>query len=133
RQTLDALRAQGRRLGIVSNTGWRTPWGDRELARVGIRDSFPVRLYSADIQIEKPDPRIFQAALAALNIADPATALYIGDHLGADVAGAQGAGLRPAWFAPAGTTAPPPAAPAQPDLIVTALRELPAALAGLAG
>ena len=127
--TLDRLRARGLRLGIVSNTGWRMPWRDRELAHAGILGYFPVRIYSSDLEIEKPDPRIFAAAITALGAVAPAEVLYVGDHLEGDVGGAQRAGLRAAWLVPAGTPALPVGAGVQPDLILHTLAQLPAQLA----
>jgi FMN phosphatase YigB (HAD superfamily) len=47
---------------------------------------------SGVLGIEKPDPRIFQAALQALRVA-PEEALYVGDLYEVDVLGAQSAGI----------------------------------------
>ena len=55
KETLGALQRLGLHLGILSNTNWRGPWRDRELAHQGILDFFPVRIYSADVGVEKPD------------------------------------------------------------------------------
>ncbi len=129
-QTLARLRALDLRLGVLSNTTWRQAWRDRELDRQGLLAMFPVRIYSADLAIAKPDPRIFSAALAALGDILPQAALYVGDDLQADIAGAHGAGLWAAWLPPAGALPPPRSGPAHPDLVLGALRELPAALAG---
>ncbi len=126
--TLDALQAHGLRLGIISNTIWRTPWRDRELARHGLLDYFPVRLYSADWGMEKPDSHLFAAALAALGDIPPAAALYVGDDPQDDIAGAHAAGLWTAWLPQPGQAAVPPVPP--PDLLLTALRDLPALLTG---
>ncbi|HMA35959.1 MAG TPA: HAD family hydrolase [Chloroflexia bacterium] len=124
-RTLAALQALGLRLAIISNTQWRGPWRDQELAQNGIVDYFPVRIYSADLQIEKPDARIFAAALAALPDVAPAEAIYVGDNLQSDVGGAHAAGLWTAWLAPLGVLAPPADIPVLPDLVLTGLHELP--------
>jgi FMN phosphatase YigB (HAD superfamily) len=129
KDTLAALQALGLRLGIISNTNWRSPWRDRELAHQGILDYFPVRIYSSDLRVEKPDARIFAAALAAMGDPAPDEALYVGNSLEDDVAGGHGAGLWTAWLAPAGVTTAPVDAPVAPDIVLTALRELPAKLA----
>jgi FMN phosphatase YigB (HAD superfamily) len=123
--TLAALQRLGLHLGIISNTNWRSPWRDRELAHQGILDFFPVRIYSADLRVEKPDARIFAAALAALGDLAPDEALYVGNSLKDDVAGGHAAGLWTAWLAPAGSTSPPADAPVAPDIVLAALRELP--------
>jgi FMN phosphatase YigB (HAD superfamily) len=128
KETLSALQRMGLQLGILSNTNWRGPWRDRELAHQGLLDFFPVRIYSADVGIEKPDAGIFAAALAALGDLAPGEALYVGNDLHDDVAGGHAAGLWTAWLAPAGTTASPADAPVAPDIVLAALRELPGKL-----
>jgi HAD superfamily hydrolase (TIGR01549 family) len=127
-QTLAALQALGLRLGVISNTRWRAPWHDRELAHHGVLSYFPVRIYSADLRIRKPDPRIFAAGLTALGEVPPDEVLYVGDKLGTDVVGAQQAGLRTAWLMPPGSTASLPAGEIQPDIVLAALSDLPGQL-----
>jgi HAD superfamily hydrolase (TIGR01549 family) len=126
--TLDTLQALGLRLAVVSNTGWPGPYRDRELAHFGILDYFPIRLYSCDLGIGKPDPRIFRAALDRLGDVPSDAAIYVGDSLKNDVAGAHRVGLWTAWLAPAHTTTAPEDAATPPDLVLTALRELPTKL-----
>jgi len=63
------------------------------LTRRGIIEYFPVRVYSSEIGVAKPHPAIFRAALDALGVPAEA-ALYVGDRLNADVAGAQGVGMK---------------------------------------
>ena len=127
-QTLDALQALGLRLGVISNTRWRRPWHDRELAQHGLLSYFPVRIYSADLGIRKPDPDIFAAGLTALGELPAEEVLYVGDKLDTDVAGARQAGWRTAWLLPPGKPAPPPTEAIQPDIMLAALRDLPAQL-----
>ena len=52
---------------------------------------------------EKPDPRIFQAALEPLGIA-PEGVLYVGDIYEVDVVGARRAGMDVVLLDPAGNT-----------------------------
>jgi putative hydrolase of the HAD superfamily len=53
------------------------------------------------VGVEKPDPRIFEIALAELGIG-PEQAVYVGDTCFFDVAGARAAGLVPVHVDPAG-------------------------------
>ena len=56
-------------------------------------------MYSAVFGVAKPDPSIFQHAVAALGVT-PERTLYVGDSLRFDVRGATAAGLRPVHFDP---------------------------------
>jgi putative hydrolase of the HAD superfamily len=96
RPALDRLRARGLRLGVVSNSDGRV---EQALVAAGIRDRFDVVLDSALVGVEKPDPAIFRAALAALGVA-PAEALYVGDLYHVDVVGARAAGMEGVLLGP---------------------------------
>jgi putative hydrolase of the HAD superfamily len=102
-EALARLRAAGFRLAVVSNSDGRV---EQALAAAGLRDYFDVVIDSALVGLEKPDPRIFRAALDALGV-QPDEALYVGDLYEIDVVGAQAAGLRAILFGrPTGETMP---------------------------
>jgi putative hydrolase of the HAD superfamily len=63
-------------------------------------DLFDALAISEEVGCEKPDPRIFRAALDALNIAasDYARVLMVGNRLYRDVRGAHNLGLLSVWF-----------------------------------
>lgn len=91
-----SLAARGIRVGVLSNSEGRLA---ELLEEVGIADPFAAIIDSGRLGIEKPDPRIFAAALDALGAPGCATsALHIGDSWPADVAGALNAGWRAVWF-----------------------------------
>lgn len=90
---LTKLIAQGRGLGLVSNTFWSPAMHDADLARFGLLDYLPVRVYSCAAGYVKPDPRIFRQALDRLDVA-PAEAVFVGDKLDVDIAGPQKLGMR---------------------------------------
>jgi len=93
RDVLAALGAQGLRLGVISNTlqpGWSM---DQALERRGLLHLFATRVYSSEVRVAKPHAAIFRAALNAQGVA-PDRAVHVGDRLVADVAGAQGVGMR---------------------------------------
>lgn len=92
RETLQALRSRGVRLGVISNTIQPGRCLDASLARAGLLDFFAVRVYSSDAGVAKPHPAIFQAALNALQVAS-ARAVHVGDRLSADIAGARAVGM----------------------------------------
>ena len=96
--TLEWLKREGYAVGLVSNTG-RT-WGRylRQVQdRVGIGKYFDARVFSHEVGIRKPDPRIFEAALSELGL-PPDRVVHIGDDVTADIAGAKGHGMRAIWF-----------------------------------
>lgn len=130
RALLEALQAGGARLGVISNTLAPSAFMDRSLAGHGLLDFFPVRVYSSEVGVAKPHPAIFQAALAAARVT-PGQAIYVGDRLHADVAGAQGAGLKAVLIEVSHRPEHDPAI--TPDARIKALPELLAALPRLRG
>jgi putative hydrolase of the HAD superfamily len=119
--------ARDHRLALVTNGA---PDVQREkLSHTDLASSFAVVIISAEIGVGKPDPRIFEAALARLDVA-PEDAVMVGDSLARDVAGAHAAGLRTIWIDRGSReNVPPPAR--VPDARVAALREVRPALAAL--
>ena len=100
-EALGRLRAAGVRLAVVSNSDGRAEEG---LRAAGLRDYFDVVLDSGLVGIEKPDPRIFQVALDALNVSAD-EALYVGDIYEVDVVGARAAGRSVVLVDPLGSHA----------------------------
>jgi putative hydrolase of the HAD superfamily len=88
-EALARLQAAGLRLGVVSNSDGRV---EQALEAAGLRRYFDVVIDSALVGVEKPDPRIFQAALERLGV-EPDEALYVGDLYRVDVIGARAAGI----------------------------------------
>jgi putative hydrolase of the HAD superfamily len=88
---LEALRARGLRLAVVSN------W-DSRLRRIledhGLHTRFDAVVISAEVGWRKPHPAIFHRALELLG-AGPGEVLHVGDSVGDDVGGARAAGIRP--------------------------------------
>lgn len=106
----DALRAARRdRLRVIVVSNWDASLA-HVLDRVGLGDLIDGVVTSASVGAAKPDPAIFEAALALAG-AVPAEALHVGDSLADDVAGARAAGIDAVWLnrdggsAPAGVTA----------------------------
>ena len=93
-EVLDAL-APRYLLGLVTNG--TSEGQNAKIDNLGIRDRFGAVVVSGDLGIHKPDPRIFHLCLERLGVA-PDRAVYVGDHEGNDVRGAQDAGLRAIWY-----------------------------------
>jgi HAD superfamily hydrolase (TIGR01549 family) len=90
------------RLGVVSNFygNLSTVCGE-----TGIDRHLDVMIDSASVGFRKPDPRIFQAALARLDT-PAAEAVFVGDSVERDMAGARGMGMRHVLLAPESSAAP---------------------------
>jgi HAD superfamily hydrolase (TIGR01509 family) len=119
----EALRrlAARHRLGLVSNLFSRpAPWLAHfdECALDGV---FEHMLFSSETRSIKPSPRLFRRLLETAAVA-PADAVYIGDDLARDVAGAQAAGMASVWLRHGRQR--DPARDPVPDLEVDSLLEL---------
>jgi putative hydrolase of the HAD superfamily len=89
REVLDALRSRFR-LGVISNFDGRL----RPIFRhLGLDDIFDPLVISSEAGADKPDPWIFQQALARAGVA-AAEALFVGDDPVRDWQGAAEAGLQ---------------------------------------
>ena len=91
--TLATLRDRGYRLAVISNTIAPPPGLDDHLADQHLLDLLPVRVYSCEVGVPKPHPRIFRAALQRLELTAH-QAVYVGDKPRIDVAGARRVGMQ---------------------------------------
>lgn len=89
-EVLAALQGHGLKLAIIANWDARLP---KLLDELGLGTLFTAVVSSSEVGVEKPDRRIFAAALARLGVA-PAAALHVGDRQLEDVEGAIAAGMR---------------------------------------
>jgi HAD superfamily hydrolase (TIGR01549 family) len=95
---LDALRAMGLKLVVVSNANGRL----RDLFdRIGLTPRVDLLFDSHEEGVEKPDPRLFRIALARAG-ARADTTVHVGDLYHVDVVGARAAGLHAVLFDTAG-------------------------------
>jgi len=87
--TLEHLRSQGLRLGILSNF---PPHLEETLKQHGIHEYFDFFVVSSLVGLEKPDPAIFELVIAEAGCPREEI-LYIGDDLDDDIRSAQAVGL----------------------------------------
>ena len=123
--TLERLRQQGYRLGLISNAGDDTDV-QTLIDKAQIRPYFDIMLTSAAQGIRKPNPRLFLKALSYWGAA-PSQAVMVGDTLGADILGARNAGIFSIWITRrAGSPGNRDHLDTiQPDAMIDALSELP--------
>ncbi len=126
--TLNELRDQGYRIGLISNAA-----DDKDVQTLvdirGLRSFFDVVVVSAGVGIRKPSPEVFRMALRRWG-AEPRQAVMIGDTLNADVLGAQNVGMASIWITRRGLREDNFAIQeiVRPDVSIATLSELPGVL-----
>ena len=91
RPALAQLRAQGYRLGVITNLRRDL---DQLCSALGLTPYLDFILTAAEVGAEKPAPEMFAAALQRAN-ARPGEAVHVGDQPRSDVLGARAAGIYP--------------------------------------
>jgi putative hydrolase of the HAD superfamily len=119
-EALHFLRETGVRLALITNGSAQTQRD--KIDRFGLEPLFDCILIEGEIEIGKPDERVYRRALDQLGV-QPKAAWMIGDHLDWDVAAPQRLGIRGIWLDWAGAGLPDNS-PVQPDLIIRSLAEL---------
>ena len=102
------------KLGLLSN-------GNTYPERCGLEGHFAFVVFSQDVQIEKPDRRIFEITAQRAGC-ELAQMLHVGDSLENDVAGARNAGAHSVWLNREGV---PNDTETRPDHEVASLTEIP--------
>jgi len=110
------------RLGVVSNFYGNLATVCNDL---GLRPHLNVMVDSTDLGWTKPDPRLFRHALDALGV-DPARAVFVGDSLSRDMAGARAVGMAHIWLVGDAAPLPDPCCPG--DHVIRAVEDLRAIL-----
>lgn len=126
---LAALRQTSWRLGVVTNG--RADIQVRKIAALGVAPLVDIVVLAAEHGSGrgKPEAAPFLEACRALGVT-PAQAVFVGDDLACDIAGAHALGMATIWL-PASVSARPDAAAALADLILPSLAAVPAAVGPL--
>lgn len=93
RPLLEALRAAGLRVGVLSNTLWPRWHHEAVFSRDGLAPLIDAAVYSSEIPVAKPHQDAFRAAIDAVQ-STPERTVFVGDRPWDDVHGAQQAGMR---------------------------------------
>jgi putative hydrolase of the HAD superfamily len=115
------LRADGIRIGVLSNTMWPRSMHEQVFSRDGVLGLIDGAVYSSEIDWAKPHPEAFRAAMAAVGVSDPAACVFVGDRPYDDVYGAKRAGMRAVLVANSDV---PAYSDAEPDAVITRLADL---------
>jgi putative hydrolase of the HAD superfamily len=121
-ETLDQLRSHYH-MAVVSDA--QSAYAVPELRAVGLLHYFNPIIVSGDYGYRKPDPRLFQKALDALQVR-PEQALFFGNDLFHDIFGAQQVGMKAIFVSyNQGNTSPQTITP---DYTICRFAELPQAI-----
>lgn len=93
RPLLEALRAAGLRIGVLSNTLWPRWHHEAVFSRDGLTPFLDGAVYSSELPVAKPHAEAFRAAADAIGV-PVQRAVFVGDRPWDDVHGAQRAGMR---------------------------------------
>ena len=88
------LRADGIKVGVLSNTVWPRDWHEAYFARDDVIELIDGAVYTSEIPWTKPAPEAFIAAMEAVGVSTPETCVFVGDRLFDDIWGASAAGMR---------------------------------------
>jgi putative hydrolase of the HAD superfamily len=98
-----------------------------KLRQCGLEQYVDLLVVSSEAGVSKPDPRIFEIALARAGVG-PAEAVMVGDSWENDIQGARAAGVRAVWFNRNDAAVADPAVPA-----ITSLEPAESVLAVILG
>ena len=93
-ELLSRLRADGLRVGILSNTVWPRSWHEEFFSRDGLSELIDGAVYTSEVPWTKPAPEAFHAAMASVGVAEASACVFVGDRLFDDIWGAQQVGMR---------------------------------------
>src|SRR5437588_3413027 len=123
RAVLAELKTAGLLLGLISNVTLLPDLMRADIEALGIGEHLDGALFSSEVGVRKPDPRIFTAMLEKLGV-EPHHAVFVGDRLNDDIAGAKGVGMRAILTHEFRREEIDDGAP--PDAVIERLPELPA-------
>jgi HAD superfamily hydrolase (TIGR01662 family) len=94
-EVLEAIRKEGYRIGMIANGDSAGCWNIIEAT--GLQNYFDAIVISEEVDIEKPDKKIFEIALARLGV-KPENAVMVGNRIDTDILGANRFGMKSVWF-----------------------------------
>ncbi|MEM7801356.1 MAG: HAD family hydrolase, partial [Chloroflexota bacterium] len=118
---LKALKANGYKIGLITNAFQPMYMRDVELERYDLLKYLDARITSGDTRFMKPHPAIYWRMLGLLDLM-PEDAVMVGDRPGHDVLGAHNTGMLGVLMSPPHLNRPLEGV--KPDYIVNALSEL---------
>ena len=94
RPLFESLRDHDIKVGVLSNTVWPRAWHEEIFVRDGVDRLIDGDVYTSEIDWTKPHPEAFTTAMAAVDVDDPGSCVFVGDRLFDDIWGAAAVGMR---------------------------------------
>jgi putative hydrolase of the HAD superfamily len=117
--TLAALKSEGFKIGLLSNTHWPRDFHENFLEREGLVEFIDVRCYTSEMRHTKPHPEAFRTVLRALD-SKASSSVFVGDRPYDDIFGAKALGMRTVLRRDRGV----PGYDVEPDAVIDRLPEL---------
>ncbi len=76
-ETLQLLRKNGYRLGLLSNTWWAAEWHNADLAAHGLDELIDEIVYTSGLPHSKPHPAVFLEVAECLDVAMDACVMVV--------------------------------------------------------
>lgn len=94
-ELLERLRDRGLTIGLISDVAWGLPseFPMRDIKHFGLDQYFDDMVFSTDVGLRKPHPKIFKIALNNIG-ASASESMYVGNSLQQDIKGAKGVGMK---------------------------------------
>lgn len=121
-ELLARLKERDLAIGLISDVAWGLPseFPLRDIKHYGLNDFFDDMVFSTDVGLRKPHPKIFKIALSNLGVT-ASEAMYVGNSLAQDIKGAKGVGmkavLKRSFYCPS-------AEGVEPDHVIESLEEI---------
>ncbi|MDW5561600.1 MAG: HAD family hydrolase [Methanomassiliicoccus sp.] len=92
---LAEIKERGLSVGLISDVAWGLPseFPMRDIRHFGMDAYFDDYVFSTDVGLRKPHPKMFKIALSNLGV-DASEAMYVGNSIAQDIRGAKGVGIR---------------------------------------
>lgn len=94
-EMLQRVRDRGYSVGLISDVAWGLPseYPLRDIRHYRLERYFDDMIFSSDVGLRKPNPRLFKMAMLNLGVSKDES-MYVGNSLQADVKGARSVGMK---------------------------------------
>jgi 2-haloacid dehalogenase len=98
--SIELLEMLHKRFRLIMVTNGLKDIQDIRIKKSVLAKYFEVIIVSEEVQVAKPDKRIFEIALNSINYTDKRKVLIVGDSLSSDIQGGINAGIDTCWYNP---------------------------------